>query len=164
MQRYKSLSGLLFFLFFPALLAAATPADAVSAKSFFLRYIALCDRFDPGLGALFADTAVIRSLRKYPDGSLRLMKMDGKELKALLPKILPRAKARGNRSTYHNVHITVKGDTAVIRAERYSVLEAYWDRDYRMVVRRMDSGDYRIIEEFTHAVDTGGEAVKMLSI
>lgn len=130
--------------------SADTPlADIDSARAFFEKYITLGDAYDPGLAELYADSAIIRSSRRYPDGQQRVLELSGTKWKALLIASLPLAKARDDKSTYMNVQITTTAATARISATRYSELKCYTDTGYYMVIERRPDAEYRIVEEYS---------------
>ena len=65
----------------------------------------------------------------------------------MLRAVMPAAKAKGDRSEFKNVRTESAGDLPRVRADRYSVLKCYWDRDYFMVIGRQSDGTLRIVEE-----------------
>ena len=127
----------------------ADPTDNAAAQAFFENYVALSDAYDDKVADLYADSAVIRACRRYPHGLERSMELSGSQWKALLIRAMPTARAQADRSTYSNVEVSVSGDKATIKADRYAVRKCYTDTGYYMVVERQAHGDYLIVEEYS---------------
>ena len=62
---------------------------------------------------------------------------------------MPIARAQADRSTYSNVEVSVSGDKATIKADRYAMRKCYTDTGYYMVVERQANGEYLIVEEYS---------------
>jgi len=127
----------------------ADPTDNAAAQAFFENYVGLSDAYDDKVADLYADSAVIRACRRYPHGLERSMELSGSQWKALLIRAMPIARAQADRSTYSNVEVSVSGDKATIKADRYAVRKCYTDTGYYMVVERQAHGDYLIVEEYS---------------
>jgi hypothetical protein len=125
----------------------AVAADIVSAKRFVGRMIELADGFDAGIANLYSDTAKITNQRTYPDGTVRKAQLTGTEYKQLIKRSMPLAKRDGDRSIYSNVDISVSGNKAFIKADRYSTLKCYTAKGY-MVIERDAHGRYAVVEEY----------------
>ena len=121
--------------------------DLQEGQRFFDRYIALGDSFNPSLATLYADSATIKSTRRYPTGQIRSLELTGAQWKNLIQKAMPLAKAQGDRSEFKNVRLEAVGDDIRIKADRYSVRKCYWDHGYYMVIRRTATGP-QIVEEY----------------
>ncbi len=118
-----------------------------AAQAFFERYVALEKAFDPAVADLYADTATVRNLRRYPTGQVREMKLEGTRYKALIVATLPPAKERGDLSVYTDVtyEVLATGEVA-ITATRYSELKKYSSPLTLRITPRLDSV-WRIVEE-----------------
>jgi hypothetical protein len=121
--------------------------DVHEGQRFFDRYVALGDSFNPSLATLYADSATIKSTRRYPTGQIRSIELTGTQWKNLIEKAMPLAKAQGDRSEFKNVRLEAIGDDIRVKADRYSVRKCYWDRGYYMVIRRTATGP-QIVEEY----------------
>ncbi|MCG8518809.1 MAG: hypothetical protein MI794_12530 [Pseudomonadales bacterium] len=121
---------------------------ADEAVEFFDHYVALGDAFDKDIVNLYADDAVIRSYRAYPFGFERNMELTGVQWKDLVSQVMPLSKLKGDRSLFSDISITNLDDGYRIEANRYSVLKCYTDSGYYMVIKYMDDGDLRIVEEY----------------
>ncbi len=128
--------------------AHAQDADVNSAKEFFRNYVELGENFDVSIPELYSDTAIIMSLRKYPNGVEKPMQLTGTQWKTLVAKAMPLAKARGDKSTFSQVIISIDGKRAKIKANRYSNLKCYTNTGYFMIIERQPDGKYRILEEY----------------
>ena len=122
--------------------------DLQEGRRFFDRYIALGNSYNPSLATLYADSAAIKTTRRYPTGQIRSLELTGTQWKTLLQKAMPLAKAQGDRSEFKNVRFEAIGDDIRVKADRYSVRKCYWDRAYYMVVRRTAAG-LQIVEEYS---------------
>ena len=122
--------------------------DLQEGQRFFDRYVALGKSYNPSLATLYADSAAIKTTRRYPTGQIRSLELTGTQWKTLLQKAMPLAKAQGDRSEFKNVRFEAIGDDIRVRADRYSVRKCYWDRAYYMVVRRTAAG-LQIVEEYS---------------
>ena len=118
-----------------------------AAQAFFERYVALEQAFDPAVADLYADSATVRNLRRYPTGQVREMKLEGARYKALIVASLPTAKERGDLSTYTDVayEVLASGEIA-ITATRYSELKKY-SGPLELRIAPQQDGVWRIVEE-----------------
>jgi len=128
---------------------SAQSADSTAARAFFARYVALGEAYDDRVGSLYSDSAVIRTHRRYPHGLERALELSGSQWKALLKKVMPLAKAQGDRSRFSNIRVSTADARATIKADRYSVRKCYTDTGYYMLVERQPSGAYLIVEEYS---------------
>ena len=133
----------------PVTAAAGDEPDArlVAAKTLFERYVTLERAFDPAVADLYADSATVRNLRRYPTGQVREMKLEGARYKALILASLPMAKERGDLSVYTDVayEVLATGEVA-ITATRYSELKEYSSPLALRIAPQAD-GVWRIVEE-----------------
>ena len=126
----------------------AADADENSVKEFFQEYIGMGENFDTSIADLYLDSAIIRNLRRYPNGSEKSMQLTGVQWKALITKVMPVAKARGDKSTFSHIIISIDGKQAKIKANRYSNIKCYTDTGYFMIIERQSDGKYKIVEEY----------------
>lgn len=122
MTRTFSLACLVLF----ALFTQAVHADPVAeARALFDRYAALGASFDPAVADLYADDALIRNKRIYPDGQVREITIPAPQYKQLLREVMPLAQARNDTSTYSKTTFKLEGMGVRIQAQRYSVMKQY---------------------------------------
>ena len=142
-------SFLIIALSLAAIGVRADQTDNAAAKAFFENYVALSDAYDDKVADLYADSAVIRTFRRYPHGLERSMELTGSQWKALLVRAMPIARAQADRSTYSNVEVSVSGDKTTIKADRYAERKCYTDTGYYLVIARQPNGEYLIVEEYS---------------
>lgn len=134
--------------------APAAPAFALDtsvALDFFGTYRRLSASLDEGVADLYSDDARITVRGVYPDGQSSKVSMTGAQLKSVLPRVLREAKFRGDTSEYSNVEASPLGESVKIKADRYSALKKYTDREYYMVVSEQPDGSIAITEEYSEA-------------
>jgi len=131
----------------PAAAGEEPEARLVAAKALFERYVTLERAFDPALADLYADSATVRNLRRYPTGQAREMKLEGAKYKALIVVSLPMARERGDLSVYTDVayEVLATGEVA-ITATRYSELKEY-SSPLALRIAPQEDGVWRIVEE-----------------
>lgn len=139
---------LLLFLLISSGVAFAQDADVNSVKEFFRGYVEMGENFDVSSADLYLNSAIIRNLRRYPDGSEKSMQLNGAQWKELIIKVMPLAKTRGDKSTFSHIIISIDGKQAKIKANRYSNLKCYTDIGYFMIIELQPDGKYKIIEEY----------------
>ena len=71
---------LLLFLLISSGVAFAQDADVNSVKEFFRGYVEMGENFDVSSADLYLNSAIIRNLRRYPDGSEKSMQLISKAL------------------------------------------------------------------------------------
>jgi len=120
-----------------------------SANTFFNKYIKLSDNYDYSVVKLYSDNAKVHMRRKYPNGLERTMELSGFQWKQLLTKSLPLAKAQNDKSIFSKITISKYGKGFKIKAHRYSSRKCYTDTGYYMVVTPDDTGELKIIEEYS---------------
>lgn len=127
---------------------AQGPAD--KARELFQTYVALGHAFDPALADLYADDAVIRNKRTLPSGEVRELKASGQNYKALIRKVMPAAKERGDRSTFSEVKYAPEGERVRITATRYSEMRKY-SSPMSLLVGPGPDGRWQIHEEISES-------------
>jgi hypothetical protein len=126
---------------------AQSDPDVAAAEAFFDRYSALGDAYDPAVASQYADDAVIESLRRYPNGTTRTIRLTGAEYKRVIRAAMPLARARGDRDTYSGVSFVPEGDGIRIRCTRYSELKQYASPFELVLAKR--GGRLRIVKEYS---------------
>lgn len=139
---------LLAFVSWTSVPTLAGPVD--DARALFERYKQLEQSFDPSAADLYADDAVIRNKRTYPNGQVRELTMPAPQYKALIRQTMPLAKARGDTSTYSEVTFTVEGPGVRILATRFSNLKKY-SSPISLLVAPDDTGQWLIREELSES-------------
>ncbi len=125
---------------------AAQSASPGSAKELWKAYVDLGTRFDPSLADLYADDAIIRNTRRYPDGRTRTLEMNGKEYKSLVRQAMPLARSRGDVDVYSKVQFEDLGDRTRITATRYSTLKKY-EAPHELIVGNRGGAVWSILQE-----------------
>lgn len=133
-------------------LAMAKDADKTSALAFFETYQTLYKNFDEKVVALYDESAEITMTRTYPSQPKRELRLTGAQWRPLLAASLAPAKARNDVSTFSNVVITIDGDLATIKADRYAAIKCYTDTGYQLKIRRADDGTYAIVAEHVETI------------
>ena len=124
-------------------------AMIAAAQELFGRYSSLESSFDIAVCELYADDAVIRNYRLYPDGT-REQTMPAPDYKAIIEKTMPFAQKVGDRSEYSNVTYAIEGSGVRVNAERYSVLKDYTS-PLSLLLAPDPSGTWWIVEEISHS-------------
>ena len=141
------LAALLFAL--PITAREATPRER--AQALFEEYQSRAEAFDLRLVDLYDDGARIVNVRTYPGGAPdRALHLTGLQYKAKLLELMPRAKARGDYSTYSDVSYAAEGDRVRVRCTRFSVLKKYRS-PYSILVGPDADGNWRIFEELSES-------------
>ena len=96
--------------------------DLQEGRRFFDRYVALGTSYNPSLATLYADSAAIKTTRRYPTGQTRSLELTGAQWKELIQKAMPLAKAQGDRSEFKNARFEAVGDD--IRVQGRSLLRS----------------------------------------
>jgi len=139
---------IIFFLLSPfAFSANAASSIPAEAKAFFDRYVALSDNFDPAVTALYSDSAVITSDRRYPHGAQREFSLSGSDFKQMMAVAMPLAKRQGDKSLFDRISISEFPGGARIKARRYSTRKCYYDEGYFMDIAQLDTGEFTIMRE-----------------
>jgi hypothetical protein len=144
MRWMSSLLVLLAVATTPVVAQSAAPA---SAHELWEMYVELGTGFDPALADLYADNAVIRNTRRYPDGRTRTLEMTGTEYKSLIRQAMPLARSRGDVDVYSDVQFEELGEGRTrITATRYSTLKKY-RAPHQLTVGRSGGAGWKILEE-----------------
>jgi len=128
--------------------SAAQPAN--SGEALFQRYLALERAFDPAAADLYCDSALIRNVRKYPDGQERTMELPAAKYKELIRSVMPAAKAKGDVSKYTNVVYAPEGPNIRITADRYSEMKKY-SSPLSLLVGQCNGGEWAVLEEISQS-------------
>ncbi len=152
MNLFLKVNLLLFIVLANTPLAMAKDADETSAQVFFETYQTLFKTFDEKVVALYDENAEITMTRTYPSQPKRELRLTGAQWRPLLAASLPAAKTRNDVSTFSNVVITIDGDLATIKADRYASMKCYTDTGYQLKIRRADDGTYAIVAEHTNTL------------
>lgn len=126
----------------------AAPLD--DAKTLFDRYVQLESEFDPALADLYADNAVIKNTRRYPDGQVRELSIPAPQYRDLIRAAVPVAKARGDRSSYSDVAFVEESGGVRITGTRFSHLKRY-SSPISLLVAPNASGRWLIQEELSES-------------
>jgi len=129
--------------------AAGTPIE--ETVGIFERMVRLERAYDPALAELYTDDAKIEYLRHYPDGSTREIKMTGAELKSILRKMGPLAKALKSNTRYEDVRYRIEGRNLMrIEGKRVSVSKKQAN-PFHMIVGITQDGTWKILSEYGEA-------------
>ena len=121
-----------------------------SAHAIFDLQQRLFSSFDPAVASLYSDSAVVRNTRRYPDGEVRVLEMDGAKYKALLVASLPAAKLRGDTSRLSSVTYSPEQPGVRVNAIRYSDLKQY-SSPVSLLIGPDQNGDWCILEELSES-------------
>ena len=146
MKRFLQALLIALPLFFGS--ASATSTD--QAKAVFDRYVHLEHSFDPAVADLYADDALIKNKRTYPNGQVKELTMPAPKYKELTRQSMPLAKARGDTSSYSNVNYTEEGHGVRVRASRFSNLKKY-SSPLSLLIAPDESGRWLIQEELSES-------------
>ena len=135
-------------------LVSQPPSDTTSgvaqAKAFFTRFVELEQAYDIAVADLYADDAVIKNKRTYPNGEVRELTIPPAQYKQLLRQAMPLAKSRGDRSTYSKCGYKPEGPNVRINCSRFSELKKYTS-PYSLLVGPDRAGKWQIIEELSES-------------
>jgi hypothetical protein len=129
---------------------SADTSPTERAKQLFDCYVKLGNDFDPAITELYADDALIQNTRRYPDGSVKTIKIPAAQYKSLIQKSMPLAKSRGDKDSFSEVTYTPEGDKVRINAQRYSALKNY-SSPLSLLVGSDTTGKWLIIEEISES-------------
>jgi hypothetical protein len=138
---------------FWVLLTSANFASAETiddAKVLFDRYVQLGNAFDPAIADLYADDALIKNTRTYPNGQVRELTMPALQYKMLIRQAMPLAKAKGDTSSYSEVTFDQEGSGVRVRATRFSNLKKY-SSPISLLLAPDNSGRWLIREEISES-------------
>jgi hypothetical protein len=120
------------------------------AKALFERYVQLEKTFDAAAADLYADDAIIRNKRTYPNGQVRELTFPAVQYKSLIRQAMPIAKARGDTNSYSDITYTREGSGVRIRATRFSNLKKY-SSPISLLVTPGSDGRWLIREELSES-------------
>ncbi|NNF95661.1 MAG: hypothetical protein HKM94_01880, partial [Halobacteria archaeon] len=120
------------------------------AKTVFYRYVKLEHNFDPAVTDLYANDALIKNKRTYPTGQVKELTIPAPQYKALIQRVMPLAKVRGDTNSYTEVTFSEEGPGVRIRATRFSNLKKY-SSPITLLVAPDASGQWLIREEITES-------------
>jgi hypothetical protein len=140
----------LIAMFACALTWATYAAPSDDARALFDRYVQLERQFDPAVADLYADDALIKNTRRYPNGQVREATMPAPRYKGLIRQAMPTAKARSDTSSYTEVRFTEERTGVRITATRFSHLKQY-SSPLSLFVAPDASGRWLIREELSES-------------
>lgn len=129
--------------------SAVHAADKAEYEKFFAEFQRLGTEFNVSLSQLYTDDAIVKGMRRKPDGTAETMTINGARWKSILQAVMERAKQVGDLSEYTDVDIQVKTNRARITATRYSTLNCFTDRGFYIVVKPVADKTLKIVEQFT---------------
>jgi hypothetical protein len=106
--------------------------------------------FDPGIADLYADDALIKNTRTYPNGQVRELTMPALQYKMLIRQAMPLAKAKGDTNSYSEVTFDQEGSGVRVRATRFSNLKKY-SSPISLLLAPDNSGRWLIREEISES-------------
>jgi hypothetical protein len=106
--------------------------------------------FDAAAADLYADDAVIKNKRTYPNGQVRELTLPAAQYKSLIRQAMPLAKARGDTNSYSDVIFTSEGSGVRIRATRFSNLKKY-SSPISLLMTPQPDGRWLIREELSES-------------
>jgi len=121
------------------------------AKQLFQKYITLEAKFDPSVTDLYADDALIRHTRRYPNGQKRTIEIPFAKFKELIRSLMPVAKATNDRNRYSSVKYEQEGSNVRITATRYSLRKKY-SSPVSLLVGVNDKGEWVILEDISESI------------
>jgi hypothetical protein len=127
--------------------AQSIPKEAIGV---FEQYVALEAKFDPAIADLYADDAVIKNTRRYPDGTSRATVLPAPAYKDLIRKSMATAKARGDTQKYSGIKSKIEDGKLRVTATRYSDLKKHNSPVSLLIAQR--SGRWLIVEELSESV------------
>lgn len=126
-------------------------ADQVSeVRGLFENYHQLESKFDPALIELYADDALIKNRRIYPNGSVRELVVPAPKYKEMLRTYMPLARTRGDYSTYSDITVQPEGEGVRVLATRYSMMKKYHS-PISLLFTRSAAGKWQIKEELSES-------------
>lgn len=128
-----------------------TEADRVErARELFQRYVDLEQSYDPALVELYADDAVVQTVKRLPNGATQAFPIPIHQYKRLVIEAMKIARERGDKQVYSQVEYVPEGTGVRVNAVRYSFPK---ESRYRVSILfgPTPSGEWRILEESTLA-------------
>ena len=118
-----------------------------NVESFLSRHQKLLDSYDPALGDHYAEDAVLRSTRTGMQGQVTQLEITGAQLRGLLPKALPLARARAERTELSDIRFEQLNGTVRVNATRRMVSKCYEDDKYELILRKSEGQGFLIVRE-----------------
>ncbi len=146
------LSFLFLFIFWalPAIAENAPQTPIEEAKRLFHRYIQLEAVFEPDIVDLYADEAVIKNIRIYPDGKKGAFLLTKDEYTDRLAVTMPAAAANMEDVNYSDVTYGMEGDKVRINATRHWQHKDY-AAPFELLVGPRPRGGWGIYEEISYS-------------
>lgn len=129
---------------------SSSAASIDDAKAFFDHYVQLEHAFDPAAADLYAEDALIKNKRTYPNGQVRELTMPANKYKTLIRQAMPLAKLRGDTNSYSEISYSKEGSMVRIRATRFSNLKNYAS-PISLLVSPDEKGGWIIREELSES-------------
>jgi hypothetical protein len=127
-----------------------TKAALESAQALFKVYADEEGKFDPAVADLYADDAIIKNRRVYPDGRAREMSLPAPQYKEMVRAAMPAAKQRGDTNKYTGCKYTAQAERIRISCTRYSNLKQY-ESPLSLLVGPGKDGRWLILEELSES-------------
>jgi hypothetical protein len=99
---------------------------------------------------LYSESAVIKNLRRYPDGRVLEMTMSGSVYRTGIRATMFLAKLRGDVNRSSNVKYALEGDNVRVTWDRYSELKDYTS-PMEWLVGQDSQGRWVILEEISES-------------
>ncbi|HTV18450.1 MAG TPA: hypothetical protein VMG12_07260 [Polyangiaceae bacterium] len=125
---------------------SAWERDEAEARALFERYVALGERNDPALEALYSDAAQVRLLWVEASGEAQWRELSGAQWKRNIIN-LSNAPSPLPSSTFSRVRVLPQRGGMLIRATRYSPRTCRTDDGYTLLVVRDARGIWQIVEQ-----------------
>ena len=144
------ISFVLFFVAFEGMLMGCATsnvqraAETSPAETFIERYQHLSRSYDVGIGALYADDAVLSTTYTKMNGHRLQMKLSGADYKRLVPRMMPLAQARKDRSELRDIRFEINDDHVMVYATNVSLSKCFEDTGFTMTLR-MEPGQGLLI-------------------
>lgn len=145
-----SLAFVLVLSFCPGAFALSDEEMIRRAQLFWDKYYTMEREFDPASADLYADSALIKNTRRYPQGMVREMTIDAPKYKKLIRMSMGLAKARGDTNQYSNFTYAVEKDRVRIKATRYNDLKKY-ESPLELLVGPGRDGQWLVYEEISES-------------
>lgn len=112
------------------------------------RLVTMEAAYDPRIGYLYDERAVIRYRRTGPDGRADAVTFTGLEYREILKRTMTDARAKGDRRSYRGAQYQVAGKNVRVTAMRYSELKRT-SAPVVWTIGRGSGSDWVILEEFS---------------
>jgi len=132
----------------PAPVLAKTARE--KAEALFQRYVDLEHAFDPAAADLYANDALIKNRRIYPNGKVREMTLPAPRYRDLIRAAMPLAKARADTNKYTDLKYSTEGQRVRIDCTRFSNVKKY-KSPLSLLVGPAPDGKWLIYEEISES-------------